>query len=130
MPASLRSSLMLNRPIPYPLPVAFAQEDNLLEKITSSANPASSWTSCTFRSLNASWIFSGITLVCCDTPASSTLPLLGCVVNCSVPILTGDSLGWESVAVHVVVAELFDVSACLKMGEAIIGELSIVFQRS
>lgn len=48
-----------------------------------------------------------------------------CDVNCSDP---GDVLGRDSVAVHVIVAVLFEVSASLKMGDCIIGELSIVFQ--
>ena len=47
-----------------------------------------------------------------------------CDVNSSDP---GDVLGRDSVAVLVIVAVLFEVSASLKMGGCIIGELSIVF---
>ena len=46
-------------------------------------------------------------------------------MNCSIP---GDVLGWDSVAAHVIVAVLFEESASLKMGDCVIGELSIVFQ--
>ena len=64
-----------------------------------------------------------MSLFACDKSVSGAI-CVGCDVNCS----TEDVLGWEFVDVDVVVAVLFDVSASLKMGDVIIGEVSIVLQ--